>query len=249
MALLWQKEVGLRSKPKQLPQKNAGGRQKSILLSLQGLQSERAQPDAAVTAGSRARETASPNDKHEKNPWSTAFKLSQAVPSDYALTPAEQELAFNTALVLKKNAAMVELGVTYGRTAIILASAAKITEAKYFGIDNFKMGSSAEEVQAILSQLDLPGKIIKGDTYTVKWDRKLDYLLIDAGHDDLNMRQDVIRWLPFLNPGGLALFHAYNPNIDYTDPHFPVKRYADEWTQDWEEIIYIPNLLVKQKPA
>ncbi|OGV96947.1 hypothetical protein A2W24_02365 [Microgenomates group bacterium RBG_16_45_19] len=183
-----------------------------------------------------------------QNPWVTALSLAQTVSDQYALTEAEQSLAFKTALVLRRGAIIVELGVMYGRTAIILASAAKLTGAHYHGIDNFKMGSSLAEVEANLTKLDLQGQIHRGDTYTIRWSKPIDYLLIDAGHDEMNMRQDTARWLPLINPGGLVLFHAYNPDIDFTDPHFPVKRYADERTLGWTQIAYIPNLLIKQKP-
>lgn len=185
---------------------------------------------------------------NDSNPWSTALALSRSVSRDYAMTEAEQELAFNCALALRRGAIMVELGVMYGSTAIILASAAQLTHAHYYGIDNFRMGSSPEEVNASLAKANLTGTILRGDTNQVKWTKPIDLLLFDAGHDDLNMRQDTARWLPRVSPGGLVLFHAYNPDIDYSDPHFPVKRYCDERTEGWDQIAYIPYLLVKQKP-
>lgn len=233
------------------PIKKRGRPPKTKLGIVQDLQSEpalpagrRAQPSRH---GGRARESASPNDKKLPT-WSVAYKRSQTVSDQYSMIPAEQKLAFDVALTLKPGAVIVELGVTYGRTALILATAAQVTGTKYYGIDNFKMGSSPEEITEHLARFDLPAKIIKGDTQTVAWNLPIDCLLIDAGHDDLNMRQDTARWLPFLSPGGLVLFHAYNPDIDYTDPHFPVKRWAQERTEGWEEIAYIPYLLVKQKP-
>lgn len=184
----------------------------------------------------------------QKDLWQNAFTLSQQVSDHYAMTVPEQELAFNLALTLNPGALMVELGVTHGRTAIILCYAAQLNQTRYVGIDNFKTEGAKMIVEQNLEKLNLSGKIIASDTQTVPWDQPIDYLLFDAGHDELNMRQDIKRWLPFVNPGGLVLFHAYNPKVEYGDPHYPVKFYTDENTKSWETINYIPYLLVKQKP-
>lgn len=184
-----------------------------------------------------------------KNHWPIALSLSENVVDRYAMRRNEQEAAFTLALKLPPKSIIVELGVTHGRTASLLCYAAQITKAKYFGIDNFRMETTAANVRKTLTKLNLPHTIIQGDTGTVPWNSPIDFLLFDAGHDDLNMRTDTRRWLPFLKPGGFALFHDYNPNSPIGDPHFPVKRWADYYTQNWPTISYIPYLLVKQKPA
>jgi predicted O-methyltransferase YrrM len=183
-----------------------------------------------------------------KDHWSIALALTDSISPHYAMEEPERELAFKAALALQKGACIVELGVTHGKTAALLCYSAKLTGSKYYGIDNFKTEGSKQLVESTLAKLELKGTILTGDTNSVSWNQKIDYLLIDAGHDESNMRQDAIRWLPLVNPGGLVLFHAYNPQVEYGDPHYPVKRYADYYTERWDTVAYIPYLLIKQKP-
>jgi len=180
--------------------------------------------------------------------WPAAVKGSRTISDHYSMNPNEQEAAFRIACTLPKGAVIVELGVTHGRTASLLSYAAKIKGYTYFGVDNFKLEGNVTQTQNNLKRLGLPFEIIVGNTNEVPWEKPIDYLLIDAGHDHLNMSQDCQRWLPFVKPGGLALFHDYNDKVDMSDPHFPVKHYASMYTQGWTVVEFIPYLMVKRKP-
>ncbi len=178
-------------------------------------------------------------------------EMSDHISEKYALTPEERELAFMAALALPQNSIIVELGVGFGKTAAHLIYASKVTHSTYHGIDHFGMdGMSLESVKRDLDQLGVDNyKLYPQYTSDVHWPlHNIDYLLFDAGHDELNMRTDTAKWIPLVKPGGLVLFHAYNPDSDIFDAHFPVKRYADEYTKDWPQIEYIPSLLIRQKP-
>lgn len=180
--------------------------------------------------------------------WAYAKTLNTHISDHYSMRPEEQELAFYAALSLPKKSRVVELGVTHGKTAALLAYACSLSQSTYTGIDNFSTEGSLEEAMANLQPLRLPITIIKNDTHSPEWGKPVDYVLFDAGHDHFNMRADVDTWLPRLKPGGLALFHEFNPKIDYQDPHFPVKHYANMFTASWEEVAYIPFLMVRRKP-
>jgi predicted O-methyltransferase YrrM len=181
--------------------------------------------------------------------WAYAKSLQHNISNHYAMKPTEQELAFYAALTLPKKASVVELGVTHGHTAAALIYACSLTGSSYTGIDNFTTEGSLEEANANLAALHLPFTVLKDNTHQINWKKSVDLVLFDAGHDHYNMRADVEAWLPRLKPGGLALFHEYNPKNDYTDPHFPVKHYTDMFTKGWEEVTYIPFLLIRRKPA
>ena len=180
--------------------------------------------------------------------WKRAWSLAKSVDSHYAMRPEEQEVAFKHALALPKKAVIVELGVTHGKTGILLAYAADALSGTYTGVDNFSLEGSAKTVKKTLRDRKLTGTILEGNTADVPWKANIDYLLIDAGHDRLNIAADCDRWLPFLKPGALVLFHDYNPEIDESDPHYHVKYYADFHTKSWKQVDYVPYLSIRQKP-
>jgi len=180
--------------------------------------------------------------------WDHALALASTISDHYAMRRDEQQLALQYALILDPQATLLELGVTHGHTAAILCYAAKLKGFTYYGIDDFSLEGSATATQENLTRLHLPFHLIEGKTQTVPWTKPIDYLLIDAGHDVVNITQDCFRFLPFVSPGGLVLFHDYNPTIDNTDPHWGVKNAAVTYCGTWETVDYIPWLLIKRKP-
>ncbi len=192
-----------------------------------------------------------PKPKTPQEHWEYARSLQHHISDHYAMKPTEQELAFYAVLTLPKKATVIELGVTHGHTAAVLIYACSLAGCSYTGIDNFSTEGNLEEVMKNLSGLQTPFTVLKDNTHQMQWEPKklVDLVLFDAGHDHYNMRQDVEAWLPRIKPGGLALFHEYNPKVDYTDPHFPVKHYANMFSSSWEEVAYIPYLLIRRKPA
>jgi predicted O-methyltransferase YrrM len=180
--------------------------------------------------------------------WHRAWDLATDVSDHYSMTPSEQQAAFTHALKLPKKPTIVELGVTHGKTGLLLAYVAAQLRGRYIGIDNFSVEGSKTEVDATFKSAGLNATILEGDTQEVEWSQPIDYLLVDAGHDRLNMAADCHRWLPSVKPGGLALFHAYNPDIDSSDPHYPVKYYATTLTKSWLKVDYLPYLLIRRKP-
>jgi predicted O-methyltransferase YrrM len=183
--------------------------------------------------------------------WQQAQKQAAHISDHYSMLPEEQQLAFFATLAMPKKAVILELGVTHGKTAALLSYACQVVGARYFGIDNYKTEGTLETTTANLESAGINhvATLIKGNCHEVPWKKPIDLLLFDAGHDFLNMRRDIERFLPFIKPGGIALFHAYNPKADYTDPHYPVKHFSDLHTKSWEELAYIPNILIKRKPS
>jgi predicted O-methyltransferase YrrM len=180
--------------------------------------------------------------------WASALKLAATISDHYSMRPSEQKLALAYSLILDRGATLVELGVTHGRTAAILCYAAMLKGFHYYGIDNFSIEGDAETTKANLAHLGLPFNLLAGDTTKVSWNKTIDYLLIDAGHDVVNITQDCQRWLPYVSPGGLVVFHDYNPNIDQSDPHWGIKWSVDHYCQNWQTIDCIEWLIIKRKP-
>lgn len=180
--------------------------------------------------------------------WDNAAVLASTISDHYAMRRDEQKCALQYALLLEKGATFVELGVTHGHTAAIICYAAKLKGFNYYGIDNFTLEGTPADTEANLQKLQLPCKLIVGNTHTVPWDKPVDMLLIDGGHDVVNVTEDCLRWLPLVQPGGIALFHDYNPGLTQEDPHWGIKNAADTYTQYWETLEYMPYMLIKRKP-
>jgi hypothetical protein len=180
--------------------------------------------------------------------WDNALTLASTLSDHYSMRRNEQKFALQLALLLDTSATLVELGVTHGHTAAILCYAAKLKGFTYYGVDNFCLEGKPQDVTENLQALNLPFNLIVGNTNTVPWKKPIDYLLIDGGHDVVNVTQDTIRWTQFLKPGGLVLFHDYNATITQSDPHWGIKNAADTYCYNWEIIAFEPWLLVKRKP-
>jgi predicted O-methyltransferase YrrM len=180
--------------------------------------------------------------------WQRAWELVKDVNSHYSMRPSEQQTLFNQAMGLAKKPVIVELGVTHGKTALLLAYVANLLDGSYTGVDNFKLEGSAKEVRVTLKKNGLQGTILEGNTVDVPWKGVIDLLHIDAGHDRINMMHDCNRWLPHIAPGGLVAFHDYNPDIDQQDPHFFIKYFANFHTKHWNTAAYDPYILIRRKP-
>jgi predicted O-methyltransferase YrrM len=196
----------------------------------------------------RGRPRKSPISNSHEDAWANALALSSTISDHYAIEVSEQQLLFHCALAFDPGSIIVELGVTHGRTAAILCYAAKLQGLIYYGVDNFTLEGNAKDTQANLDRLDLPFNLLVGDTQSVPFSQPIDFLIVDAGHDVVNITQDCQRWLPMVKPGGIVAFHAYNPSIDQTDPHWGIKNCVDVFCGTWEKLVFIEWLLIKRKP-
>lgn len=53
---------------------------------------------------------------------------------------------------------------------------------------------------------------IEADSTTLPWDRPIDLLFIDGDHSDAGVTKDLVKYTPFLRPGGHVLLHDYLDN-------------------------------------
>jgi hypothetical protein len=122
------------------------------------------------------------------------------------------------------------------------------SHSKYFGIDHFGLESSAEIVRDMLASKELAGTIIEGHTHEVPWDKPLDLLLIDAGHDEANVKGDCEKYLPFVKRGGYVLFDDWDEPFDRDSAHWAVHFYGDLHTRDWDKITNEFGLEIRRRP-
>lgn len=177
--------------------------------------------------------------------WTTALEMASTIDTHYAMSDEDVEFLF---YAIKNNeldpkSVIVELGMCHGRTSAVLAYIARETDSVYYGVDDFSLEGNAKEVRASLNNLMLPYTILEGRTQDVPWYLPIDVLLVDAGHDEANVKADCEKWIPFVKPGGFAAFDDWDESPRYDDrtmqeinPHWAIAYYARLATPGWEEI-------------
>lgn len=171
----------------------------------------------------------------------------------YALNYEKKEFLWRFLQKLPRHSKLVELGVCNGTTALMLAYVAKMLDGSYTGIDNWSLEGTKRQVEEMLENGGLRGELIEGNTHAPENLREYDFLLIDAGHDEMNVVHDCDLWLPEAKKGAVVAFDDYPshyPLIKEEDAHWAVKHYADWYTSNpyrWALLGYFDGLLIKQK--
>ena len=152
---------------------------------------------------------------------------------------------------------VVELGVCNGRTFALLVYVARFHSLRVIGIDTFLLqrpetGDDTEEmVRAKLDHLDAPYWLFNCNTHDFDTSRlagPIDFLIIDAGHDEANVRPDCEKYLPLVSPGGVVVFHDWPANLSRDDAHWAVRHYGELHTAHWDDLYFRTGLKIRQKP-
>lgn len=182
--------------------------------------------------------------------WEEIKKKIVTMETHYSMDVSQQEVVFNLCKELKKPV-MLEVGVCHGRTAAVMSYLANNLKGKYYGIDNWALESSEEEVVGELTRLGLKGKIITADSKEIKWDKPLDVLLIDGGHAEDPVASDCAKFIPWVKPNGLLFMHDWgDPGVREKEEnaHWAISYYGDMYTKGWEDVGNYGGLQVKRRP-
>jgi hypothetical protein len=119
---------------------------------------------------------------------------------------------------------------------------ARKIKGEYHGVDAFILSATVgeQEYRHNLERFNLPYNFHRGMTNDVEWDAPIDLLVIDASHTDPYVEQDCIKWLPFVKPGGYAVFD------DWDQPE--VIAAATKHTQGWKDLGRIGHARFFRKP-
>lgn len=186
--------------------------------------------------------------------WEEVLALARRANPHYSLSEDEQEMVWKLALTIPKDGLIVELGVCWGKTAVILAAAAQETRSLYYGIDNWSLEGNKTVVWDLLTETlgdDKKWWLFESDTHSKEWEGVggVDFLLIDAGHDPVNVTADCAIWIPQVRPGGIVLFDDVPSGPGWeTSAHWAVRRMVDTWCADWENAASWGKLWGKRRP-
>jgi predicted O-methyltransferase YrrM len=194
----------------------------------------------------------------EVMPWEDVLAIARLANDHYSMTERQQELVYELALTIPEGGLIVELGVCHGKTAIVLALAAMERDGKYVGIDNWSLEGSREEVAALFDKIFAPKheswswRLFNDDTHAEHWKEdkyEVDLLLIDAGHDEENVREDCRIWIPKVKPGGLVIFDDWPSGPRWQEScHEAVRCNAEMWTAEWEWAASYGKVVARRRP-
>jgi len=140
---------------------------------------------------------------------------------------------------------VVELGTYAGGTTIAMSEVIP-EKAKIITIDIFAInGSSIRE--ATIENLKKYKNVELWEMSTKQaaqlFDKAIDFLFVDADHQDDSILHDLTNWLPKVRRGGLVCFD------DYDNDDFPnVSRRVEEQTSAWPIIGTADTIMIKRKP-
>jgi predicted O-methyltransferase YrrM len=145
---------------------------------------------------------------------------------------------------------MAEIGVDQGRSASVLAFAARRTRAKLILVDSWR-SVLRENFQKVHDRM-------VADFVDVSWvihnfpsveaalmvSNGLSLIHIDGDHWGAGPEEDCVAWLPKLKPGGIACFHDYRvPTMGDA-----VDLAVDKHTTGWEDFGVWEGLGIRRKP-
>lgn len=177
--------------------------------------------------------------------WEDIIIKARTINDHYSLDECMQEKIFNLLKDIPEGSVIVELGTAHGKTSAILAYIANHQKGKYHGVDNFSLEGTPEEFRINLDLLGLEYNLHVAKTQELLWDKPIDILLIDAGHDEKNVKPDCEKWIPFVKPGGIVLFDDWDENPN--SAHYNVSKYGELHTKGWEDLGYVDGLEKKMK--
>jgi len=140
----------------------------------------------------------------------------------------------------------LEIGVRFGYS-IIHWGGARQGRGEIIGIE-------LEDRPLMWNNIDasgLPIDIVIGDSATVTIpQRDLAFLFIDGDHRKQGLKADMARFIPWIMPGGIVVFHDYKHDRKRY-PEFAVTEIVKDWRKrsGWQKLGRVRHAIAFQRPA
>lgn len=142
---------------------------------------------------------------------------------------------------------IVELGCYAGGTTAVMAAARP--DAQIYAIDSFVINHSEVNENTVGKFLErFPNVTVypmstneAAQHYEIP--ESIDFLFIDADHQEHSIQEDCANWLQKVRPGGIVVFDDY-----HNDDFVAVKPNVDRATVGWEVIAEVDTICIKKKP-
>lgn len=140
---------------------------------------------------------------------------------------------------------IVELGTYAGGTTIAMSRVVE-DRAKIYTVDCFAINGS-DIREKVINNLKHYENIelleMTTNRASEEFHLPIDFLFMDADHQDDSIQNDCKRWLPKLREGGIVVFD------DYNNDEFPsVQRRVEEFTNGWPIVGAVDTIMIKKKP-
>ncbi len=134
------------------------------------------------------------------------------IPVEYAYVwKEEQDILAEIASGVPVGGVIVEIGTALGGTARIFHEATRGRGVRIYSIDMYPSPRATENLKD--TDVRLVGE--SSVSFSRRWGREIgnpvDLLYIDGDHRFHGIYQDFHAWIPFVRPGGMAVFHDYDP--------------------------------------
>jgi predicted O-methyltransferase YrrM len=147
----------------------------------------------------------------------------------------ETRVLFNAALRARPGGTLVEIGSMWGRSTVVLATAAAAIGARVVAIGPHDGAVSAVDGSVMRFEptwetflgtlaacgVDAVVTPIRGRSVETQWRDPIDLLFVDGMHDHESVAADTEHFMPWIPSGGLLAFHDYGANFP------PVQRYVN----------------------
>ena len=132
----------------------------------------------------------------------------------------------------------VEIGIGQQPNGVyLLGHLAKDLESSHTSIDVAQ--TPINRACQIVDKYELPVMVVQFDSKAITWNRKIDLLYIDGGHDYEQVKGDIANFSKHVRRNGFMIFD------DYGKKHLQVTEAVDEFLDDnptaWETLL-LPHL-------
>lgn len=176
-----------------------------------------------------------------------ALELIEGIDRVYSMDEKETKAIWDVVKKLPAGAVILEIGVCHGRTGIPLAYLCKSTGAKYFGVDDFSLGYTEQELRANFDKHDLPYTFYHCQSQSLSWNEPIDVLIIDGGHSEPHVKPDCEKFIPLIRQGGYLFVHDYVPHPYNAGAHSAIREHTDLNTKGWEDLGFAKGLKILRR--
>lgn len=177
--------------------------------------------------------------------WNNVKQQIDGINDHYSMDESQHKLVYKYAKQVPKSGVVLELGVAHGKTSALFCAVGIEKGYEFYGIDDFSLEGTSNEVYEIINSFDIIGGLIISKTQDAEWNREVDLLLIDAGHDEANVKADCEKYIPYVKQGGIVIFDDFGD----IPAHWAVKQYGEQATQGWEKLFEENHMAGFRRPT
>lgn len=147
---------------------------------------------------------------------------------DFALLWQEEcDTLFTLGSEVPKGGVIVEIGTALGGSGVIFDAATQGKDVSIYSVDIAPSPRAYKNLQkTVVKIVPLPSSQF-ADEWKRDGARFIDLLFIDGDHRFQFLYEDFRRWMPHVRPGGVVLFHDYDPPERGGLAHFAIRIFLD----------------------